>query len=366
MKLITLFFFTFLISVNMVGQHIVTDSTANGVIKIFRQDIDFFNVLDSTISKKPNARIAAFTTLAFDPYGTSINYFLKVRVDRSNKETAIAKLIRSTEYYKKQFNSLKKYSNSKINATISQSVTRFNNLVESPKKIPKFYITVGNYQGGITDFRSDIIIPLEYLTYPKIDTVSFADSSLIQSAINENMLGFFLTEQMVRQFVSDPNSFSLQKLNPFSSKGYISVTKIFSFFSSPEPKPQPFSFGNNNLADAIIKSGISFYIAKRSYPDQFSLIQERLHFDIKENDDNNLWKELIKILPNKDEATKIFYTSMESHAKPLQYMLGTYFGLLIVNDYMENTKVSIDHLLDESDYQKIFEQSGWKAKTEKL
>ena len=366
MRILFVFSFSLLLGFSSFAQTVITDSTSFGVVKIFRQDVDFYNVLDTTAALKLNQRMKAVNSVAFEPFGTTINYFLKVRVDRSNRETAIAKLVRSYDYYGKQYRNLKKHSNSSLNQTIIESVKGFNKLLNTPKKPQKFYVVVGSFGGGIADFRSDIIIPLEVLTYPKTDTISFADSTLINAAINEKLLGYFLTEQIARPHVSDPNDFSIQKLNPFSSKGFISVSKIFSFFGSSEKKVQSFNFGNNNLADAMIKSGISHYIAKRANPDEFQLIQKRLSFDVKKQNTNDLWKKLVDKLSNKDEATKLFYTTMESTAGKSEYMLGTYFGLLIVDDYMTKTKSSIDELLDESDYQKIFEQSGWKEKTENL
>jgi len=350
------------VSVQVSAQTVFTDSLETAVVKIYRQDIDFYNVLDSIEYQNLSMRYETAKKYAYDPYGTTINYFLKVRVDRTNRESAIASLIRSYYYYPKTYTQLKKKSKSSLNKLISNTVRDFNSLLKEPVKPPKYYITVGAFKGGVCEFRNDFIIPLEFLTFPSVDSISFADSTLKQTAINEKMLPFYLSMNLAGSNLSDPNSFSLNKLNPFSSKGYISVQKFWSFVTFEKKQERAFNFGQNNLADDCIKSGIALYVAEKANPDGFKEFKKRIFFDAKSSNETQLWKEFLPLMKSTDEPVKNAYISMESGMKSKYIMLGGYFGYKIISDYMDKSKATLDELLGESDYEKMYSESGWKEK----
>lgn len=350
------------VSAQVSAQTVFTDSLETAVVKIYRQDIDFYNVLDSIEYQNLSIRYETAKKYAYDPYGTTINYFLKVRVDRTNRESAIASLIRSYYFYPKTYAQLKKKSKLSLNKLISNTVKEFNSLLKEPVKPPKYYITVGTFHGGACEFRNDFIIPLEFLTFPSVDSVSFADSTLKQTAINEKMLPFYLSMNLAGANLSDPNSFNLNKLNPFSSKGYISVQKFWSFVTFEKKPERAFNFGQNNLADECIKSGIALYVAEKANPEGFREFRKRVYFDSKTANEKQLWKEILPLLKSTDEPVKNAYISMETGMKSKYIMLGGYFGYRIISDYMEKSKATLDELLGESDYEKMYSESGWKEK----
>lgn len=126
---------------------------------------------------------------------------------------------------------------------------------------------------------------------------------------------------------------------------------------------------SNVLLDAMIEQGKTIYFAEVMLPDEKAehLIKyspEQLKWVI--DNEQNLWSFIIEnqlLYSTNAKAITMFmtdgpFTSGFSDESPSR--TGHWLGWQIVRNYMDNNRVTLKELLDETDYQKILQESGYK------
>jgi len=238
-------------------------------------------------------------------------------------------------------------------------------VVEATKQVNKIYSDMSNIDSELTDGFKHLKYYYPEVNVPRI--VSFIAGFNHSIIVTENFIGIGLDKYLG----SDCELYDMLDIPEYARaemvKEQISVDVMCAYYESQ----YPFTPKSENLVEYMIYNGRKLYFLDAMFPGfdearKNKYTQKQLDF-CKEFE-RDMWTNII-------EEKLLFVTDYLTIRKfvenaPFTYQFGpdsppraiNWLGWQIVKSYIKNNSVSIPELMDETDYQKILNLSGYDPK----
>ncbi|HOZ30891.1 MAG TPA: hypothetical protein PLL66_08235 [Bacteroidales bacterium] len=303
---------------------------------------------------------------------------IEVRVERFDKELDAVldgdpykKINKLSEKYT-DFFEIYNYDIISIGGTENQSYLTYlqtflsdYSVTEATKEVNRVFTDMSSIDDELTEGFKHLVYYYPKLKVPRI--VSFIAGFNHSVIVTENFIGIGLDKYLG----SDCELYNLLDIPDFARTEMVKEQIPIDVMSAYYEAQYPFMPKSENLLEYIIYNGRKLYFLDAMYPDfdearKNKYTEKQLGFC--KQYEREMWTNII-------EEKLLFVTDYLTIRKfvenaPFTYQFGpdsppraaNWLGLQIVKSYMKNNNVSVPELMEETDYQKILNLSGYDPK----